>query len=57
VLINSGVDELLTEMAQIKAWIDVNGRAIGKIRNADMSHFRRKAARHELINTFSRNQH
>jgi len=50
-LINSGVGGLLTEMAQIKARIAANSRAIGKICNADMGHFRRKAACHELIST------
>jgi len=49
VLINSGADGLLIEMAQIKAWIAANSRAIGKICNADMGHFRHKAAHHELI--------
>jgi len=48
VLINSGVDGLLTEMAQIKTQITANSKTIGKIRNADMGHFRRKVARHEL---------
>jgi len=48
-LMTSGVAGLLAAIAQIKALIAANSRAIGKISNADMGHFRRNAARHELI--------
>ncbi len=51
VLINSGVSELLSVRVQIKALIAANSKAIGKISNADMDYYRRKAVRNELIST------
>ena len=41
--------ELPDEMFQIKARIAANSQTIGKIRNAELVHFRRKATFHELI--------